>query len=108
MCLDPAWAVVAGAAVGVFGTLGTTCLAHHLQTRKGNSLADKRRKRLIRLLEDERWTWRTIDRLASAAGADHDTTIELLLEIDARADMKNPTQWALESRAPWPDNKKQD
>lgn len=102
MPLDPGWAAVVGAAVGTIGTLSAACLTHHLSTKRTNSLAEKRRKRLRALLEDVRWTWRSLETLSSAAGAESDTTIGLLIEIDARADMKDPTKWALVSRAPWP------
>jgi hypothetical protein len=41
---------------------------------------------------------------AASIGADKETTLELLIEIDARKSYTNDKSWALISRAPWPED----
>ena len=98
------WAGVIGAAVGGLFSLLGVALAHYLQTRRAETLADKRRDRLRRMLSGKKYTWRNIDTLAASIGADKETTLELLIEIDARKSYTNDTSWALISRAPWPED----
>ena len=98
--LDAGWAGVLGALIGVLGTLATTCLTHKFQNARASSLSEKRRARLRRLLSDKKYVWRNIDTLAAAIGADESATMELLIEIEARVDLKDKKKWALETRAP--------
>ena len=100
--MDEGWAAVAGAIVGAFATLGGNWITHALQTRRADSLAGKRRERLRQILNGKKYTWRSLETLSAAIGADEATTCELLIEIDARASVANKTSWALVSRAPWP------
>jgi len=57
---------------------------------------------LKRELQDQQYIWRSIERLGSSIGADEATTTELLIEIGARASITNAKVWALETRAPYP------
>ena len=98
--LDAGWAGVLGALIGVLGTLATNFLTHKLQNVRALSLSEMRRTRLRDLLNDKKYTWRNIDTLAAAIGADENTTMELLIEIEARVDLKDKKKWALESRVP--------
>ena len=95
---------VLGAAIGACATLGAQWLNHFLQNKKANSLAEKRRQRLRRELENKRFVWRSLERLTAVIGADQETTVGLLIEIDARAEKANANLWALESRAPYPED----
>lgn len=104
MALDAGLAAVIGAGIGVSGTLLAPIVTHWVQTQGGNRLAEKRRKRLLQLLSSRKHTWRSITTLAAAIGADHQTTAALLIEIDARASLTGNDHWALESRAPLPDD----
>ncbi len=79
-------------------------MTHWVQQRRATSLADKRRARLRGMLSGKQHKWRSIDALAASIGADADTTVELLIEIEARASFANPKSWALVSRAPWPED----
>ncbi len=100
--LDAGWAGILGAVIGVLGTLFTNYLTHNLQNSEATKRAKKRRDRLRSLLEDSRFEWRTIETLSVSIAADEKATTELLFEIDARADQKNPKQWALISKKPFP------
>lgn len=103
MGIGAEWAGVVGALIGAGSSLASTALAHWLKERKADSLQAKRAATLRRMLNDPRYTWRSIDNLAVSIGADEDLTKELLIGIDARASLSNPRSWALVSRAPWPD-----
>jgi len=100
--MDAGLAAIAGAVVGGAVTMSNTMLSNRLATKKAAGLADKRKARLRGLLSSDKFTWRSIDLLSSAIGADRDTTCELLIDIDARASLENSDRWALVSRAPWP------
>lgn len=104
MALDAGWAGVIGAGVGIVGTLATPIVTQWVQTRGEKRLADKRRERLRKLLSGEKYTWRSMKVLAASIGADEATTAALLIEIDARASLSNGDHWALESRAPYPED----
>jgi hypothetical protein len=106
MTLDAGWAGVLGASIGVLGTLAASFLSHSLQNARTHSLAEKRRQRLKRELESPHYTWRSIERLCAVIGADESATVELLIEIDARTSQTSKKVWALESKAPWPDENK--
>jgi hypothetical protein len=96
------WAVVAGAAIGIFGTLGSTWLTHYLNGRK-QSRIDKARKGLLqKTLEKAGKTgWMSVETLAHIIGADLDATRTLLIEIGARGSMRtNKEMWSLISRNP--------
>jgi hypothetical protein len=102
MALDAGWAGIIGAAIGAVSTLAGNALTQWLQTKRADSLADKRRARLRGMLSGTKVTWRSLDALAASIGATEEVTTALLIEIDARASLSNPRSWALVSRAPWP------
>lgn len=104
MALDAGWAAVIGAGIGVAGTILGNVVSHWLQNRRASSLAEKRREQLRKRLSGNMYKWRSIEHLAAAIGADENTTAELLIEIGARASLTNNKSWALESRAPFPDD----
>jgi len=98
------WAVVAGAVVGILGTLGSTWLAHHLNSQK-QTRVDKARKELLKKTLDVAGNtgWVSIETLAHIVGADLDDTRALLIEISARGSMKTEKEmWSLISRNPLP------
>lgn len=98
------WAVVAGAAIGILGTLGSALLTHHLNGRK-QARIDKARKGLLKktLAGAGKTGWMSIETLAHIVGADFDTTRALLIGIDARGSMKTDNEmWSLISRNPLP------
>jgi hypothetical protein len=101
-----AWIGVIGTVVGAATTLSGHWLNHKLQNKRANSIADKRRDRLKRELQDQQYIWRSIERLGASIGADEATTTELLIEIGARASITNAKVWALETRAPYPNETK--
>lgn len=108
MVLDPGWAAiigaVSGAAISVASGVATSVLTAWINGKKARSLAEKRRSRLRAMLDSNRFTWRSLKQLSASIGADEATTMELLIEIDARASLSNPQMWALVSRASWPDD----
>lgn len=101
------WAGVIGALLGAILGAATTVLTAWLtwrwQNRRTEALAEKRRERLRRMLSSQKYVWRNIETLAAAIGADKETTLELLIEIDARKSFTNDKSWALISRRPWPE-----
>jgi hypothetical protein len=101
-----AWIGVVGTVVGSIITLVGNWLNHNLQNKRSNSIAEKRRARLKRELEGQQYIWRSIERLAASIGTDETTTTELLIEIGARASLTNAKVWALETRAPYPNETK--
>lgn len=100
------WAVVAGAAIGILGTLGSTWLAHHLNGRKQSRIDNARKELLKKTLEGAGNTgWMSVETLAHIIGADLDTTRALLIEVDARGSMKTDNEvWSLISRNPLPND----
>lgn len=100
--MDEGLSALVGAVIGAMATLAGSWVTHVLQTRRADSLAEKRRTRLRQILSGTKYTWRSLDTLSASIGADDATTCELLIEIDARASVSNKTSWALVSRAPWP------
>lgn len=98
------WAVVAGAAIGILGTLGSTWLSHHLNSRK-QSRIDKTRQKLLKKTLDQaaKTGWVSVETLAHIIGSELDTTRALLIEIEARGSMKSDKEmWSLISRNPLP------
>ena len=106
--MDAGSAGVIGAAIGAGATLAGNWLTYWLQNKRTSSLAEKRRQRLIRMLSGDKFTWRSLEALSAAIGADEAITAELLIEIDARASISNGKSWALISRAPFPDDMQPD
>ena len=108
MALDPGWAAIigaiSGAVISVASGVATSVITAWINGKKARSLAEKRRSRLRGMLSGDRFRWRSLKQLSASIGADDATTMELLIEIDARASLSNPQMWALVSRAPWPDN----
>jgi len=100
--MDQGWAAIIGATIGAVATLAGGWLTNWLQTKRAASLADKRRDTLKRMLNGDKYIWRSIKVLAASIGANEETTAELLLEVDARASLTNNESWALVARAPWP------
>jgi hypothetical protein len=102
------WAVVAAAAIGIFGTLGSSCLSHHLNSRR-QARIDKARQGLLKktLVGASNSGWMSIETLAHIVGADLDSTRALLIDIDARGSMKTDKEmWSLISRNPLPTGSK--
>ena len=106
--MDAGLAGIIGAVIVASATLSANWLSHHLKTRRDSTLSEKRRDRLRQMLSGERYTWRSLDSLAAAIGADEEETAKLLIEIDARASMSNGRSWALIERAPFPEDMQPD
>lgn len=106
--MDEGSAGVIGAAIGAVAVLAGNWLTYWLQNKRASSLADKRRQRLRQMLGGDKYTWRSLDALSAAIGANDATTAELLIEIDARASISNGKSWALISRAPFPEDMQPD
>lgn len=103
MPLDPGWAGIIGTALGGVLTIGGNAVIEKQKSRRNDALAQRRRDRLRQMLSGERYTWRSLDLLAAAIGADEATTADLLMEIDARPSLDGTGLWALVSRVGWPD-----
>ena len=102
--MDSGTAALLGALIGALSSpvaAWATEYFKHPVTRKSDKL---RRGRLKKILLLPAKKWRSIEYLSAAIGADEEKTKRLLIEIDAR---KSPTKdrdnWALVSRAPFPD-----
>lgn len=98
--MDSGLAAVFGAAIGVFGTLGTTWLNHHFAQEKPNPAEKAAKELLENLLNRPKWRWRRLDTLANVVGTDEATVRRLLLEIGARGSMTDGRLWGLVSRNP--------
>jgi hypothetical protein len=93
--------VLIGTALGVFGSLGTTYLNAVLSRNKPDPVDEARKKLLLAMLEDDRFTWRKFHVLCHVIGADEETTKRLLLEVGARASEDGQNLWCLVSRHPF-------
>ena len=102
MALDPGWAGIIGAVAGATISVVVPLIGAWISEHRSRKLADKRRARLRAMLNGEKFKWRSLQQLSASIGADAQTTLELLIEIDARASMANHNSWALIERAPWP------
>ena len=103
--MDSGVAALLGALVGSATSIATTWLGDYLRRKPAKKLAQRRKERLLQLLSGEKYTWRSLGMLCDAIGADEETTIALLLEIDARGSMTGgKPAWALVSRAAFPDD----
>jgi hypothetical protein len=89
-----------GAALGVLGSLGTTYLNALLSKGKPDPVAAARKRLLLAMLADERFTWRKFQVLCHVIGADEATTKGLLLEIGARGSEDAQELWCLVTRHP--------
>jgi hypothetical protein len=98
------WAVVAGAAIGVLGTLGSSWLSHSLHERKQTKIDKARSGLLNKALNGAGVTgWMSIETLAHIVGADLDVTRALLIGIEARGSMMTKKEmWSLISQNPLP------
>lgn len=95
-------ATVIGALIGSASSIAATWLSEHLRNRRSNRLMEIRKETLKRLLSDPKYIWRSIETLCASIGTDAETTIGLLLEIDARKSSKSGNDvWALISKAPF-------
>jgi hypothetical protein len=93
---------VAGAVIGSISTLLGQWLVHWLKRRSEKQKDEPRRKLLKKMLEDDKFEWRSLNTLMHVIGADEETTKQLLLEIGARASEDGKDLWALISRKPLP------
>jgi hypothetical protein len=101
--MDSGWAGILGAVVGGAASIAATWLSDTLRNRQANRLSTIRKQRLTQLLSGDKFTWRSIEVLSDAIGADEEATAALLLEIGARRSMASgKDSWALISRAPFP------
>lgn len=102
MALDAAWAAIIGAAVGAVITVAGSAGIEWVSGRQARTLAEKRKTRLLGMLNGDKFKWRSLNQLSASVGVSELATMELLIEIDARASLQSPHIWALVSRAPWP------
>lgn len=96
--MDNGWAVIAGSAIGIIGTLGATSLNAYLNRKKPDPAEVLAKKLLKDMLEAEKYKWRTIRTLSNVIGLNEESTRKLLLEIGARGSERNPELWGLISR----------
>src|ERR1700690_506200 len=94
---------VFGVIIGAFLNAGLEFFRFHLQTCKQNKLDTARKKILTTMLNEKKWTWRNLEKLKQVIGADEDTTIRLLIELEARGSEDGQPLWGLISRNPFPD-----
>jgi hypothetical protein len=91
--------VVAGAAIGALGTIGSTLANSWLAKPKVDPVRENRKALLNKLLTDNLpdWTWRSLGVLGHTIGASEDETKSLLIEIGAQASEDGRDMWALMS-----------
>lgn len=93
---------VIGAVIGSISTLMGQWLVHYLKRRDEIQKDELRRNLLKKMLEDERFEWRSFKTLMHVIGSDEQKTQQLLLEIGARASEDGQELWALISKKPLP------
>src|SRR4051794_3066479 len=99
--MDSGWAALLGTVVGSATSIGTTWFSEYLRNKRSNKLAEIRKERLRKLLSDENYKWRSLERLCAAVGADEEMTAGLLLEIGARRSVGTKEVWTLIARTPF-------
>jgi len=62
------------------------------------SLERDRKRRLTKMLNNPRWTWRSFSWLAANIAADKETARRLLVAVGARPQVRNPNKWGLISK----------
>lgn len=93
-------AVVVGFFCGGALTCAAMWISVYLRRPKRNA-ADEAAKNLLRgFLERPKWQWASIVTLANVVGTDEAGARRLLLEMGARASMRDGTVWGLVSRNP--------
>jgi hypothetical protein len=98
--------VIGGALGGAIGVMGTTVSAYwgprKLEEWRADRIDRPRKELLQRMLEDERWVTRRLDRLCAVSGTAPEDCRRLLISIGARGVMlKGGAEgWALISRKP--------
>ena len=82
--------------------VGPVLLETYRRWQRERSWAKPRKRLLLRMLEDKKYRFKSIDRLARTTGCTHDECRGLLIELGARgAKLKSGREgWALISRAP--------
>lgn len=96
---------VSGAVIGSIATVAVTWLRHYLAEKCQKKLDQPRRDLLLEMLKHKSHKWRSLDTLMHVIGADEETTIRLLLDVDARASEDGQRLWGLKSRNPLPDER---
>lgn len=74
---------VGGAVIGSIATVAAGLASHWWQSRAAKERDKPRRKLLLSMLRNPDHRWRNFDTLRHVVGADEDTTVRLLLELDA-------------------------
>jgi hypothetical protein len=82
------WPSTIGTIIGGFVSIVTTVVIDCIRERKAGKLDSIRTERLRQHLSDKRYEWRTLDALSDVIGADRDTTVRLLLLMNARKSQK--------------------
>ena len=101
------WAVVAaaigGGAVGILGPIAKAFVDDHLAHKRGDPLAEARKKVLLDMLESGP-DWRNLGTLCDVTGASPGEVRTLLLQVGARGSERGNDMWGLISRNPFPSN----
>lgn len=77
----------------VYGLLGGIWKLRHL-----HNLEIARRKRLVQMLQNPRYRWRSLSVLSANIAADKEVTKELLIQVGARQQSHAPYYWGLIAR----------
>lgn len=101
------WAVVVaaigGGAVGILGPIAKAFVDDHLAHKRGDPLAEVRKKVLLDMLESGP-EWRNLSTLCDVIGASPGEVRKLLLQVGARGSERGNDKWGLISRNPFPAN----
>lgn len=91
--------VIIGAALTIAGNL----LLHWFQNRARERLDNARKKLLEKMLDDNRFPdrWRKLSTLSRVVGANEETTMRLLIDVDARGSEKDDGLWGLIKHHPF-------
>jgi len=65
---------------------------------QGGNLERSQRRRLIKMLNNPKWKWRSLSWLSASIAADREATKRLLVQLKAKPRPKNAKYWGLESR----------
>ncbi len=97
------WIALIGILGAIVGSLLTLAVNFGLEWFKGRNqrkIDTARQKLLNELLQDHKFSWRSLSVLAAVIGCNEEQTKSHLVAIGARGSEKNDGKWALLSRHP--------
>lgn len=92
--------VLAGAGLGIIGSIANNWLSAHLSRKSAHPKFDKAVEKLLKRMLENGPKWRKLETLARVTGLSEKETKEYLIELGARGSETDDIFWGLISRNP--------